>query len=358
MDCGWHRARGFITSICKQSSSRIAFDTTTPTRTASATTKLSQFIRDRVGLLWIGTDSGGLNILDFRQEQFGLYRHRPGIPGSLSPGVVTAIYQDRNGILWVGFFPRALDKFDRKTGQATHYLPGSGNKNALGEGSLLNGIYRDAQGYLWLGGWGALDRFDERSGQFRHYQHHPDDPRSLLSHEILCIYQDRSGRLWVGQVGGFSRFDRETDKFINYRNSPAPSGPGDTSVSAIYQDRSGTLWFGTWMGTLSRLDDKANTLVNSQKISSSGIWHIREDRAGTLWLGTFDGLYRFNRENGTFTQYTVNQGLPSGVIQCIWKIGVAGFGSAPRRGSPGSILTARRLETMTCTTACRVTISP
>jgi ligand-binding sensor domain-containing protein/signal transduction histidine kinase len=287
--------------------------------------KVVSIYRDRVGLLWIGTDSGGLNILDFRQEQFGFYRHRPGTPGSLSPGVVTAIFQDRKGILWVGFFPRALDKFDRKRGQATHYLPGSGNKNALGEGSLLNGIYGDSQGYLWLGGWGALDRFDERSGRFKHYQHIPDDPRSLLSHEILRSYQDRGGRLWVGQVDGLSRFDPETDKFINYKNSPAdPSSLRDTGVSAIYQDRSGTLWFGTWTGTLSRFDDKANTFVNyaadsrnPHKISSSGIWHIHEDRAGTLWLGTLDGLYRFNRVNGTFTQYTVSQGLPSGVIQCI-----------------------------------------
>ena len=134
-----------------------------------------------------------------------------------------------------------------------------------------------------------------------------------------------AGRLWVGHVGGVSRFDPETDTFINYRNIPVDqSGIGDTGVSAIYQDRSGTLWFGTWMGTLSRFDDKANTFVNygadsrtPHKISSGGIWNIHEDRAGTLWLGTLDGLYRYNRENETFTQYTVNQGLPSGVIQCI-----------------------------------------
>ncbi len=78
------------------------------------------------------------------------------------------------------------------------------------------------------------------------------------------------------------------------------------------------------MGTLSRFDDKANTFVNygadsrtPHRISSGGIWNIHEDQAGTLWLGTLDGLYRYNRENETFTQYTVNQGLPSGVIQCI-----------------------------------------
>ena len=44
---------------------------------------------------------------------------------------------------------------------------------------------------------------------------------------------------------------------------------------------------------------------------------IHEDRAGTLWVGTADGLYRYNRQNETFTRYTENQGLPSDVIQCI-----------------------------------------
>jgi ligand-binding sensor domain-containing protein len=213
---------------------------------------------------------------------------------------------------------------DRNTGHITHYVPGSGSKNALGKGSNLCGINRDAQGYLWLGGWGTLDRLDERSGQFTHYQHEPDDPNSLLSHEILRIYADRSGRLWIGQVGGLSRFVPETETFINYRGGSA-DGLGDREgVSAIYQDRSGTLWLGTWMGTLSRFDDKANTPPNHgadsrrlHKLSGGGIHVIHEDRAGTLWLGTMDGLYRYHRESETYSHYTVNQGLPNGTIQCI-----------------------------------------
>ena len=286
---------------------------------------VSSIYRDQAGLLWVGTETGGLNILDLRQGRFGSYPHRPGNPGSLSPGLVTAMHQDRNDILWAGFTPFALDRLDRKTRQITHYLPGSGNKNALGKGGNLNGIDRDAQGYLWLSGWGVLDRFDERSGQFRHYRHKPDDPNSLLSLEILCIYEDRSGRLWVGQVGGLSRFDPATEKFINYRNNPAdPASLGSNGVNAIYQDRYGTLWFGSWKGTLSRFDDKTNTFVNLRadsrdphKLSGSRIHAIHEDQTGTLWLGTADGLYRYNRENETFTHYTENQGLPSGVIQCI-----------------------------------------
>ena len=51
------------------------------------------------------------------------------------------------------------------------------------------------------------------------------------------------------------------------------------------------------------------------KLNGGGITAIHEDRAGTLWVGAWDGLYRYNRQNGTFTRYTENQGLPSSVIQ-------------------------------------------
>ena len=163
--------------------------------------------QDRGGLLWVGTENGGLNLLNLRQEQFGHYRHLPNNPNSLSPGKVTAIYEEPNGVLWVGFFPRALDRLDRKTGHITHYVPGPENKNALGKGSDVNSIYKDARGYLWLGGWGGgLDRFDERTGQFKHYRHNPDDPNSLISNDVFSIYGDRSGQLWVGQYDGAKPF--------------------------------------------------------------------------------------------------------------------------------------------------------
>ena len=34
-------------------------------------------------------------------------------------------------------------------------------------------------------------------------------------------------------------------------------------------------------------------------------------------MGASDGLYRYNRQSGTFTRYTESQGLPSSAIQGI-----------------------------------------
>jgi ligand-binding sensor domain-containing protein/signal transduction histidine kinase len=281
--------------------------------------------QDRGGVLWVGTENSGLNILNFRQRQFVHHMHRPADPSSLSPGRVKAIYEDPDGVVWIGFFPRALDRLDRKTGRIIHYLPGEGNKNTLGAGTNVDSIYRDRAGYLWVGGGGSgLVRFDERTGRLKHYRHDRGDPSSLISDNVYTIYGDRSGRVWVGLEGGISRFDPARDGFVNYR--PVPENPASlaNTVWVIYQDRSGALWAGTWGGVLIRFDDEAKAFVSyvpdsrdPRKLNGGGINTILEDRAGTLWVGAFDGLYRHDRRSGAFARFTESEGLPSSSIRCI-----------------------------------------
>ena len=281
--------------------------------------------QDKGGVLWVGTENSGLNVLNFRQKQFGLYQHRPGSPDSLLPGRVKAIHQDSNAVLWVGLFPRALDRIDRKTGQITHYLPKRAEERTLGQGTNVSTIYKDAAGYLWVGGGGGgLDRLDERTGRFKHYRHNADHPNSLISNNVYTIYADRNGHVWVGQEGGLSRYEPATDGFTNYL--PISNNPTifANTIWVIYQDRSGTLWAGTWGGALIRFDDKTKAFVSYApdshdrgRLQGGGINTIHEDRTGTLWVGTFDGLYRYNRANETFTRYTERQGLPTSTVRCI-----------------------------------------
>jgi signal transduction histidine kinase/ligand-binding sensor domain-containing protein len=285
--------------------------------------------RDRAGLVWVGTQNGGLNTLNFQQEQFGHYSHRPADPDTLSPGKATAIYQEPDGVLWVGLFPRALDRLDRKSGKITHYVPGPKTRNNLSEGGDLTSIFKDAHGYLWVGGWGAgLDRFDERTGLFKHYGHNPDDPNSLMTDHVISIYGDPNGQLWLGQFGAVSHFDPSTERFTNYRLGPDESASLAYTVSAIHRDRSGTLWLGTWGGVLSRFDDKTNTFLNyppnqrdPHRLQGGSIGAIHEDRTGRLWLASGLGLYRYDRQDGTVTRYTENQGLPSNDIMSILEDG-------------------------------------
>ncbi len=90
---------------------------------------------------------------------------------------------------------------------------------------------------------------------------------------------------------------------------------------------------------LSRFDDKTKTFVNytpdsrdPHRLHGGNIGTIHEDRAGTLWLASTDGLYRFNRQNETFTRYTETQGLPSSTIRCIQEDGLGRLWLSTQKG--------------------------
>ena len=345
MDYGCHQARVSITLTGEQNVLRTGFSTTKPTRIASTITPLSQSIR--IGAACCGRElEGGLISSICGKSSSAQYRHLPNSPNSLSPGKVTAIYEEPNGILWVGFLPRALDRLDRKTGEVTHYVPGPESKNALSEGMNVGSIYKDARGYLWLGaGAAGLDRFDERTGQFKHYRHNPDDPNSLISDSVYTIYGDRNGHIWVGQLYGLSRLDPATEQFTNYRLDPSNPTWNGSSVSCIHQDRSGTLWLGTAGGALIRFDDKTETFVNyppdsrdPHKLNGGAITAIHEDRAGTLWVEPGMGFIGTTVKTEPSPVTPKTKAYPAARLWEFWKIRPAGSGSALSTGYPGSIL--------------------
>jgi ligand-binding sensor domain-containing protein/signal transduction histidine kinase len=286
---------------------------------------VSSIHRDRAGLLWLGTEKGGINIVNFQNEQFDFYGHKQGNPNSLLPGKVTAVHTDDDGVLWLGYTPLALSRIDRNSGKTTHYTPKPGDKHSLGKGATIKCIFRDSRGYLWLGGWeSGLTQFDERTGLFKQYLPKQGNTNSLISDKVYCILEDKNRNLWIGQYGGLSRFNLETEKFTNYQHNPDnPKSLGGRNVYCIYQDHSGVFWIGTTDGVLNRFDADNETFVNhplnpaSNSLKGVDIVTIYESRSGTLWLGRTDGLYRYNKENGTFTHYTEIQGLSDNFVEGI-----------------------------------------
>ncbi|AEF53955.1 EAL domain-containing protein [Marinomonas posidonica] len=285
---------------------------------------VTSIFKDTSGLLWLGTVNGGVNLVDFRQQQFGLLQNQDTKPNSILSGRVAEVYAESDDIIWVGFWPRGLSKIDQRSGTITNYLPDQNSSQSLSPGLYISSIQKDSHGFLWLGGWeGGLDRYEETTGEFKHFRHDPDNPNSLLSNHVLEIYKDQDGILWLGQFGGLSRFDPETEQFTHYTHDSSDANSlGGKNVRAIYPDGSGALWIGTWDGVLSHFDKHSETFVNYlpdyldvNKLQGGSIRSIHLDRMNTLWVGASDGLYKLNQQNQIFTRYTENQGLPSSNVE-------------------------------------------
>jgi diguanylate cyclase (GGDEF)-like protein len=204
-------------------------------------------LEDSSNRLWIGTYGGGLSRLD---RSTGLFRRylpdavNPGNPAALSANRVTALAQDRTGRLWVGTDGGGLNVLDPNTGRFFHLEHTANQQRSLG-GSTVYSIYVDPRGTVWVGTRsGGLDRvvgsalapeairfdnFNERDG--------------LPNDTVYGIHADTAGRLWLSTNYGLARFDPGTGEFRSFHRSNGLQAE-EFNFGAHYADRAGRLFFG------------------------------------------------------------------------------------------------------------------
>jgi two-component system sensor histidine kinase ChiS len=311
---------------------------------------------DPSGVLWVGTEDGGLARFDPGTEQFTHYRHDAGDPYSLSSDYVLSLFRDRAGLLWVGTFDGGLSKLNLVSGGFRHVRHIAGNANSLGD-NHVNALFEDHQGVLWVGTLHGLDHFDRNTGAWRHYRNDPDDPHSLSDDRVWSLYEDRMGVLWVGTQTGFDRYDRELDRFEHHPAKPvqaiyedsrgglhivhgnqvdqfdreeerlAPTGSLGVAYTSIRDDGGAWIRLGTAGWGVYNFPELANRWEywyrhdpdDPGSLSSDWVFTIFEDAAGVFWFGTARGLDRLDKTTDTFTHYRVQDGLANdhvfGILQ-------------------------------------------
>jgi signal transduction histidine kinase/ligand-binding sensor domain-containing protein len=210
--------------------------------------------KDRSGRLWIGTGGGGLNRFDRATEQFTHFVNDPNDPSSLSDNYVRTIYEDRSGTLWIGTYSAGLNRFDRpdsssatangKSGQFTRFVHDPLNPRSLSHNAIRciyeSSAAKDGTATLWIGtAGGGLNRFDRATGQFTHYTEKDGLPNNV----VYGILEDERGFLWLSTNKGLCRFDPQT---ITFRNYDAADGlqSNEFNGGAYFKNKTGRLFFG------------------------------------------------------------------------------------------------------------------
>jgi len=160
------------------------------------------FLQDKKGVMWIGT-SDGLYRYD---GTFHRYAHEAGTPFSLPKNRVIALYEDKNGLLWVAVKNFGLVRFDRERERFTQYSAHASDSSSLPVADIYS-MLEDIRGRFWLAVDSAIVRFDRHSGKvIRRY------PLRVSSVQSLAL--DGSGRLWCAASERFLyRYDEGSDSF-------------------------------------------------------------------------------------------------------------------------------------------------
>ena len=325
---------------------------------------IQTILRDRGGVIWLGSNGGGLSIMDpatlrfrtldaaitapddprrslcqlsvrsicesSRQERAiwigadavyrldrtrGDCRRFPLAGGAVAhTGIIFSILEDRRGRIWFGT-GQGLYGYHPETRLFTYYPTGLETSGGAADNRVLK-LLEDRAGSLWIVTGRSLGRLDETSGRIRHAWYDPRPPDRFEQPRFPPLWEDENGRFWLGTAAGLLRFDPDGGTFQRWQYDPTrPDSLSSNHVMAIEPDpREGRrlLWIGTGGGGLNCLDRSTGRflhLLEQDGLPSNYIYGILPDLDGRLWLSTNKGLSRFNPRTLSFQNFDAGDGL-------------------------------------------------
>ena len=267
---------------------------------------------DDFGQIWVGTQYGGLNILD--RNSFLKNPDEPLIKwylpkennSSVSDATISALFKDCSGNMWIG------------TSAGLNFVDPSGEALTLISNDLYNSeriahnrvfaIEELSENKLILGtDGGGLDVYDLKTGDFDYGVY--SSRNKLSTNYINTLYKDSKSRIWIGTYkGGLSCVDLKTQKWSYYLQGSLGKG---SDIRAIFENKEGQLWVGTNRDGFFKYSESKQDFINEEPLEKAfgkiDVRDITQDSNGTLWLATYgNGIISYNLKDQSAYSYHTN----------------------------------------------------
>lgn len=262
-------------------------------------TIIGRFCEDKNGRIWIASDDGGLNCYVPEERRFICYR-ASGKENSLSYHNVHALCMDDDN-LWIGTYTGGVNVLNLQTGIFKVYVSYRNNPSTL-DGTSSYAIFRDRDENIWVASMSGVNLYNRKTDNFTRVM----DLGSLT----IDIDQDANGDIWFSTQGkGLFRYNPDRQTWKNYVHNDISGALLSDQVNCTLIDGDGNMWVGTMNG-LCRYDVKHDAFeAVPLNIPSSNICGIVEEQR-VLWLTTAKGLVRYVPGEGTQV-FSVSDGLQS-----------------------------------------------
>lgn len=182
-------------------------------------------------------------------------------------------------------------------------------------GLLVNAIYKDSQGFIWLGTDNCLDRFD--GVKVRHFDFRGID--SGRKKRVNSIAETGNKQLWVGNGVGLWRLNSTTAELE--RIVPEKI---DFTVNTLLADDN-VLYAGTEKGLFIQKDGNFTQILTDPNMlaASNRIMDVclNEDKS-ILWLATVQGLFSYSLKDGKIDSWHFRENVPEAdYFRCLTRIG-------------------------------------
>ena len=305
------------------------------TRNSDLSNDLALCFTEKDSKIWVGTDGGGVNIIDPENDSIKVISHVSGDASSFPAHSIKTIYTDNYGNIWAGSTRDGLIRVSQ-SGMKTYSDSHIGMSSGLSNPSAICLFQEDDDRTIWIGTDGeGLNRFDPVSNRFTHY-------RSTLKTKVISIatYSETelalslyADQIWLfnkntGAVRPMPMNDDEIKHFMKYTGRSLILANGkDGSIYMLTNSvrkldkksglchkiplQEGVKSFGNIfaigkserglylhdMNSIYKVDEEADELLNICTLDENVIRSGYLGKNGDIWLATDKGLCLFNEDS-------------------------------------------------------------
>lgn len=153
--------------------------------------------------------------------------------------------------------------------------------------SLINQIFQDKRGFIWIATEYGLNRFDGL--RFSNYKHVSGNSTSIKNNYVRTLFEDSRQNLLVGCIDGLMKYDSETDTFreIPMIRAGKRVFPHITQMQKLHN---GEIWVVTTGQGIFRLDEEKQQAESIDAIMRQVNYNFQsnlyEDSHYNIWIGT------------------------------------------------------------------------
>jgi len=264
--------------------------------------------QDKRGLMWIGTQAG---LVSFDGYRFQKYTHFDRDQSSLSGDYIKSLWADPNGDMWVGTLSGGISIFHPQTGKFSPLLYGPTLSSRLEIGAIQS-IKGDLQGGVWIVGTETgLHYLSPDRKTLENYRSQVNQAGSLMDDRVRSIMLDRHGNLWVGMVNGLQRRNKNSSEFETLpRQIDGQELIKGKEVRSLYEADDGKIWIGFAKDGAAWIDQKTGNTrlikldtLGVNKLGDNVVDIITQVRAGEIWMSRYGyGIYVLDAASGDILQ--------------------------------------------------------
>lgn len=284
-------------------------------------TRMLSAYYDPNGVLWIGTNGGGVMYSDLRSQFFNQYHQK-------RHNEICGIAMDKDRYLWLATFHQGIMKSDAPFDPMKRLNFSTVGTPAVRSRQTVLCVLRDRQEQLWFGNSdGTLTCYNEKSEQFTLC------PLLLggkvNSSPVWALHEDEKKRLWVGTESGLLLLTPASGECRKVDIEKQIAGSPSLFVRAIVETKDGVIWLGTSNAGVCRVTEKAdgsflvkNGYEKRKGLASLSVRSLLASSDDNVYVGYVDGFAVLSPLADAIRDfYTTHDGLSSNFIGCITEDG-------------------------------------